>query len=70
MSAIDYQRHSSAIAARERLQDDLDLVRSLVRSWGDLVEGSVEQATAIRNSTQTVLGLLRSADVVASGGQS
>lgn len=43
---------------------DLDLVRSLVRSWGDIDEGSAEQARAILNSGQALQSLLNSAHEV------
>lgn len=43
------------------LSASLDLVRSLVHSWGDLDEGSREQARAILNSGQVLQSLLTSA---------
>jgi hypothetical protein len=55
------QRHDDAA---DRLSLELDVLRALVRSWGTLPEGSVTQATAIRNSNQVIQRLLTAANVV------
>lgn len=47
-----------------RMISDLDLLRSLVRSWGDIDDGSTEQARAILNSGQALQSLLNSAHEV------
>jgi hypothetical protein len=51
----------------DSFQADVDLLRSLVRSWGGLDEGSAEQARAIANSEQFLLRLLAEARLVAGG---
>lgn len=49
----------------DRLTADLDLVRSLVRSWGAIDEGSVAQARAVLNGSQAIANLRQSAaDVI------
>lgn len=50
----------------DRMVADLDLVRSLVRSWGDYDEGSAEQALAITRSQQVIDNLFLSASEVIS----
>jgi hypothetical protein len=52
----------------DRLVAALDDVRALVRSWGDIDEGSTAQARAVLNSGQVLQSLLTAAhDVVEDG---
>jgi hypothetical protein len=63
---------STPMPVQEGLADsfvaDLDLLRSLVRSWGNLDEGSPEQGRAIANSEQFLQRLLAEARLIAGGG--
>lgn len=45
----------------DRMTASLDLVRSLVYSWGSYHEGTTEQARAILNSGEALQALLTSA---------
>lgn len=50
---------------RDNLVADLDLVRALVRSWGNFDEGSAEQARAITNSREVLDRLIVRARMIA-----